>query len=112
MVYLVATVTGSRRLLRGSSLVTLPFLRRALDALAVVSVAASAIGTAGTAANAASVPTGAPASHTLQTPRQASALVGAAAPGKGAPAHVSGTAVGRHFPHPGRAPHLLPHHGP
>ncbi|MGA3218927.1 MAG: BTAD domain-containing putative transcriptional regulator [Acidimicrobiales bacterium] len=106
--YGVGVLTGSRRLLERSRVITPALVRRILDTLAAASVAASSIG--GTAA--------------LAGASSASHIVGAVRPGSGpqppgkfvtspmatspAPARVSVTALGRHFPHPGEVPHGLP----
>jgi DNA-binding SARP family transcriptional activator/nucleoid-associated protein YgaU len=177
-VYALAVAMGWRRLLRGSRAVTLPLVRRVVDALAVASLAASSVGATAAVASA-SAPRPAPlgprgtlaavarvvpgreslnlasgSSGRGRPPRSATAEEGArtwlgpsaaiqwvahtswakaekgartwlgpseprlgGALGKdldGAPARggggagVSETALGRHFPHPGRLPHLQP----
>lgn len=110
LVYLVAAMTGSRRLLESSRLITLPVLRRAIDALAVASVAASSIGAAANAGTwpgsvpAAMVVAGGPARQLAPSP--APVVMPGGGGERGVP--VSATAVGRHFPHPGPAVHSLP----
>jgi DNA-binding SARP family transcriptional activator/nucleoid-associated protein YgaU len=152
-VYALAVAIGWRRLLRGSRAVTLPLVRRVVDALAVASLAASSVGATAAVASA-SAPRPAPlgprgalaavarvvpgreslnvasgSSGRARPPRAATAEKGArtwpgpneprlgAAFGRdldGAPlrggggAGGSATAVGRHFPHPGRLPHAPP----
>ena len=107
-IYWIATLSGSRGLLKGSRLITLPALRRAFDTLAAASMAAASVSTA-TSMAAASPPVRLaplvqplPASH----PGAKAAAPTAARPS--APARVSGTATGRHFPHPGKVAHVAP----
>ncbi len=104
--YGVGVLTGSRRLLERSGVITPALVRRILDTLAAASVAASSIG--GTAAMAGATST----AHIVAAVRP---VGGPRPPGKvlasqiaPAPARVSVTALGRHFPHPGQVPHGLP----
>ncbi|HYA44780.1 MAG TPA: hypothetical protein VED59_04175, partial [Acidimicrobiales bacterium] len=60
VLYGAATLSGKRRALRWSRLVTLPVLRRAMDAAAAASVVAASFGTGGTSALASSLPHRAP----------------------------------------------------
>lgn len=107
LLYAAAALSGKRAVIAKTRFITLPVLRRVVDSLAVASVAASSIGSAAAASSAAPPPGNA----TIVWP------VGPGAHGGGhmdsqamarapvAPARVSKTAIGRHFPHPGRVHH-------
>ena len=108
LLYAVAAMSGSRRLLKGSRAITLPVLRRALDALAAASLAASSIGTAASIATASSAPRPAPIVQPLTRARLAASAAAGPTVAKAAPQRVSAAATGRHFPHPGEVAHALP----
>ena len=101
-------LTGSRRLLERSGVITPALVRRILDTLAAASVAASSIG--GTAAMAGATSTAhiVAAVRPVGGPRPPGKVVASQTATPPAPARVSVTALGRHFPHPGQVPHGLP----
>jgi DNA-binding SARP family transcriptional activator len=107
LLYAAAALSGQRRLVAKSRLITVPALRRVVDSLAVASVAASSIGTAAAVSGATPKPhitaitrpieANRPRPRASTGPRLSSAI----------PARVSSTAIGRHFPHPGRVDHAI-----
>lgn len=108
VLYGAAALSGKRGIMARARLVTLPALRRALDAVAAASVAASAVG--GTAAMASASATLRPVAA-LQPRKPAQPvrdLPAGGGPAVAKPATVGSAAVGRHFPHPGTLPHELP----
>ncbi len=109
VVYGLAALSGKRGLLAQVHPVTLPILRRALDAMAAASVAASSIGSTAALAGA-SVPAHPPitAVQPLKTPRPAALAVARVPRHLVAPQSVASSAIGRHFPHPGLLDHELP----
>lgn len=130
IVYAAGTLSGHRGVARRSGRVTLPLVRRVVDALAVATVAASTLGsTAGGAiasvspkvavvqplrrtaalenSSASTVATAlakrAATARTAAAERKANRVVATSGDARG-----SVPAVGRHFPHPGRLPHIPP----
>jgi len=137
VVYALAALSGKRGLLRGWRHLTLPVVRRVVDALAVASVTASTIGTAAGAAFASTArlapivqpyqPGRLGASGAVVTPHTELAvatrdrkpppsrtLVAGESPKIGRANHEAvntlrpSTAIGRHLPHPGTLEHDLP----
>ncbi len=107
-VYGAGALTGSRRLLEPSRLVTPTLVRRILDTLAAASVAASSIGSTAVMAGASAVPHVVSVARPADSPLPRGKAATRAAPPSLAAARVSVTALGRHFPHPGQVPHGLP----
>ena len=107
-VYGAGALTGSRRLLERSRRVTPALVRRALDALAAASVAASSIGSSAAMSSASAVPPVVSVARTAAIPPLPGKVLARPVAPPVAPARVSVTALGRHFPHPGEVPHGLP----
>jgi DNA-binding SARP family transcriptional activator len=106
-VYGLGVVTGRRRLVERSRLITPSVVRRILDTLAAASVAASSIGSSAVGAGASPVPHVVASAEPFagpHAPRRAPPPAAASS----VPAEVSAGAVGRHFPHPGEAAHGHP----
>ncbi|MGC8626245.1 MAG: BTAD domain-containing putative transcriptional regulator [Acidimicrobiales bacterium] len=104
--YGVALLSGKRLLLKGTRFVTLPVLRRVLDAAAAATVLAASFGGGGGSAWASALKPPAPVVRAIDLPAPAGRPVATQA--VVSLARVSSTAIGRHFPHPGRAEHVLP----
>jgi len=103
--YVVALLSGSRRLLKGSTLVTLPPLRRLLDAVAVASVAAATLSVS--AGRQAPVSRPVPAVFTVRSGQQAGPPAKAVTV-RASKAPSGGALMGRHLPHPGDSRHVAP----
>ncbi len=107
LLYAAATLSGKRPIIAKSRRITLPMLRRVVDSLAAASVAASSIGSVA-AVSGASAP---PQTSAIVRPYEVAGTVASAATRPphvpSTPARVSSTAVGRHFPHPGRVHHYV-----
>ena len=106
--YGVAALSGKHGFVRQARPLTLPVLRRILDAMAAASVAASSMGSTAALASAS-----APVHHVavvqpLRPPRPVALSVARAPQDLGRAPSVAGQAVGRHFPHPGTLDHELP----
>jgi DNA-binding SARP family transcriptional activator len=110
LLYAAAALSGRRAAIAKSRLITLPVLRRVVDSLVVASVAASSIGSAAAVSGAAPAPRTTSVVRPAYPPsaRSTSPARTAAVMAPSVPARVSSTAIGRHFPHPGRAHHELP----
>ncbi len=110
LLYAGAALSGKRAAIAKSRLITLPVLRRVVDSLVVASVAASSIGSVAAVSGAAPAPRTSSVARPTQVPSAPSTSSARTAPARSpsVPARVSSTAVGRHFPHPGRVHHELP----
>ena len=103
--YAAATLSGKRGIIAKSRLITLPALRRVVDSLAAASVAASSIGSVAAVSGASPPPQPSAIVRPFEVARTMTSAVTKPPQVPSAPARVSSTAVGRHFPHPGRGRH-------
>ena len=105
-IYGVALFSGRRLLLKGTSLVTLPVLRRVLDTAIAASILAASLGAGAGGASATPMPPKAAAVRPLRPPKPLEASRSQVP--SFASTRVSSSATGRHFPHPGAIGHVLP----
>jgi DNA-binding SARP family transcriptional activator len=106
--YGVAALSGKRGFVRQARPLTLPVLRRALDAMAAASVAASSIGSTAALAGAAVPVHQVAVVQPLRPPRPVVLAAARASRDYGGAPSVANTAIGRHFPHPGQLDHEPP----
>ena len=107
LLYAAAALSGQRRLVAKSRLITLPALRRVVDSLAVASVAASSIGSAAAVSGATAKPHITAITRPIEANRPRPSASTGLRLSSAVPARVSSTAIGRHFPHPGRVDHAI-----
>ena len=108
VVYGAAALSGRVAFVQQARPVTLPALRRILDAMAAASVAASSVGSSAALASASAPAHPVAVVRPLKPPRPVAVVrARTALDVVGAPS-VSSSAVGRHFPHPGALDHELP----
>ncbi|HTT91230.1 MAG TPA: BTAD domain-containing putative transcriptional regulator [Acidimicrobiales bacterium] len=114
LLYAVAALSGKRAIVAKSRLITLPVLRRVVDSVAAASVAASSIGSAAAVSSAAPFPHNSMVVRSVDAGQRQQTAPAHRATNvlTSAPARVSSTAIGRHFPHPGRVHHDLPQAAP
>jgi DNA-binding SARP family transcriptional activator len=105
-VYGCALLTGKGVLLSGTSLITLPVLRRVLDTAAAATIVAASFGAGAGNASAAPVPPRTAVVRPLLPPKPVEHP--SRRPPNPITATVSSIAIGRHFPHPGVISHVLP----
>jgi len=106
--YGAAALSGKRGFVQQARPVTLPVLRRILDAMAAASVAASSIGSTAALAGASAPGHPVAAVQPLRPPRPVALAAVRGSQDLVRPPSVASSAVGRHFPHPGALAHELP----
>jgi DNA-binding SARP family transcriptional activator len=110
VLYASAVFSRRPRLVRLSAMVTVPVLRKLVDGMAGVTVAASSLGALAGAAGASALPHAA-VGHTASAVVTATGTAtrrAATAPASIPEAGGSAAAAARHLPHPGRIAHQLP----
>ncbi len=108
VVYGAAALSGRVGFVQQARPVTLPALRRVLDAMAAASVAASSVGSTAALASASAPAHPVAMVQPLRPPRPVEVVRAPAARDVLGPLSASSSAVGRHFPHPGTLYHELP----
>ncbi len=108
VVYGAASLSGRVGFVQQARPMTLPALRRILDAMAAASVAASSIGSTAALASASAPAHPVAMVQPLMPPRPVEMVRASATRDVVAPLSAGSSAVGRHFPHPGTLDHEPP----